>query len=295
MVELVNTLAIGNDLGECVVWDGRTGHLWWVDINARMLLRADAGLSAVEQYRFRERLASFALTTEQSKILGAFESGLAKIVPGSDAEMLVEIEAENPGSRLNDGRVDPYGRFWIGSMIEDAGVSTARAKLYRFSVSEGLEVFRSGIQISNGLCWDQERARMYFADSPTGKILLASMVDGEPREFADFADALPGAHPDGATVDKDGFVWSAQWGAGAVVRYAPDGSVDMIIRVPCPQPTCVAFGGPGLSSLYVTSARVGLTEAELARYPNSGAVFVYDTDYRGVPEPIFQLHGAAGA
>ena len=136
---------------------------------------------------------------------------------------------------------------------------------------------------------------MYFADSPTGKILVASMVDGEPREFADFADALPGAHPDGATVDKDGFVWSAQWGAGAVVRYAPDGSVDMIIRVPCPQPTCVAFGGPGLSSLYVTSARVGLTEAELARYPNSGAVFVYDTDYRGVPEPIFQLHGAAGA
>lgn len=289
MIELVRTLPVGNELGECVLWDWRDETLWWVDIVGCELYRFDPGSQTMDVFELPERLASFALTDRPPTILGAFETGFGGFTPGSAVDFLARVELANPGCRMNDGRVDPLGRFWAGSMVEEEEREGRAGSLYRFAPPDGAIEYRSGIQISNSLCWDAEGSRMYFADSPTGQILVAPMIGGEPGEFVEFATALPGAHPDGAVVDSEGYLWSAQWGAGSVVRYSPDGEIDQMVEVSCPQPTCVTFGGPDLRQLYVTSARQGLDEIQLAEYPDSGAVFIFDTPYRGVPESICRL------
>ena len=151
----------------------------------------------------------------------------------------------------------------------------------------------TGIAISNSICFSPDGRHLYFADTPHRLILRYDIDRGDRRDLqsAVFARTPPGAFPDGSNVDAEGHLWNAQWGAGRVVRYAPDGSISGAIDVPASQVSCVAFGGADLDLLFVTSARVDLSPAALEREPHAGDLFVYKVNVKGLAEPRF----AAGA
>ena len=188
--------------------------------------------------------------------------------------------------RLNDGRVDRQGRFWIGGMVEDPARPSA-ARLYRIGQGR-IAPQLDGLGIANGLCWSPDGTVCYFADSRQ-KVIWRFAFDPDRGTLSDrqeFARPPAGA-PDGATVDAEGYVWSALWGGGSVVRYAPDGRLDRVVTVPVSQPTCVAFGGPELDLLFVTSAATGLGGSETG----AGDLFVYNAQVRGLPESRFKSDG----
>jgi L-arabinonolactonase len=295
MAELIDTIPVGNALGEGVVWDHENGVLWWTDIQERTLFRYDPGTRKVDRIATPERLCSFGLVRGHKLLLAAFETGLALFNPASGKTVwLARPHADIPELRFNDGRVDRQGRFWTGTMVEDDAPKAA-AHLYRLDRQGQLHRKASGIRISNGICWSPDSTRFYFSDSPS-RTIYAYDFDAALGEIANrrvFATTPEGAYPDGANVDAEGFLWSAHWGAGRVVRYTPDGEVDRVIDVPASQPTCIAFGGPDLNLLYVTSARDGLKKDELLRHPSAGHLFVYRVDVCGLPDPRFAFEGNA--
>jgi L-arabinonolactonase len=290
-MQLVETIGVGNTLGEGVQWDVASQSLWWTDIQERRLHRYDWAARKLETFPTPERIGSFGLIEKSSAIVAAFESGIALYEPrGGTPKWLARPDATLPGVRFNDGRVDRQGRFWAGTMVETEP-RTGRANLYCVDGSGQARKRESGIMISNGICWSPDSSRFYFADSALRTIYS---YDFNPNTGAianrrEFVQTPGDAHPDGANVDAEGYVWSAHWGAGRVVRYAPDGEIDRILEVPASQPTCVAFGGPGLDLLFVTSARDGLSARELARQPSAGDIFVYKIGCVGLAENQFIL------
>jgi sugar lactone lactonase YvrE len=285
----VDVLSARNIVGECVLWDWRRERLWWTDIQGSELYCYDWADADIEIMSTPERVGSFGFVAGSERLITAFASGIALYsVEDGATEWLARPESIVPGIRFNDGRVDRRGRFWSGTMVENARC-TASGNLYSVARSQ-VRSHVSGIRISNGLCVSPDGNQLYFADSPTHTIFAYELREpdgalGPRRVFARTAD---NAQPDGAAIDVDGCIWSAHWGAGCVVRYTPDGRIDRTIEVPCCQPTCVCFAGPDLDVLCVTSAREGLDEASLQSEPQAGAVFLYRTGVQGLPEPEYQ-------
>jgi sugar lactone lactonase YvrE len=162
--------------------------------------------------------------------------------------------------------------------------------LYSIDAAHGVRSHVHDLRISNGLCVSPDGTRLYFADSPTRTISVYELIEPEgilgKRRL--FATTPPGAYPDGATVDADGCLWSAHWGAGCVVRYTPEGRIDRTLRVPTRQPSCVCFAGPDLDILCVSSAREGLDELVLDTEPHAGDIFLYRTGIHGLPESEYR-------
>jgi sugar lactone lactonase YvrE len=285
-MELVETIRAANTLGEGIHWDLKTQAAWWTDIQERKLLRYDPRTRALQTFAMPERVGSFALTGDGSRVIAAFESGFALVdLAGGSPSWLGKPDAALAGLRFNDGRVDRQGRFWAGTM-EEIEPRKGLGSLYCVERDGAVHRRETGIMISNGLCWSADGRRMYFADSPLRIIYCYDFdpVRGEISNRRVFARTPEGAHPDGATVDAQGYLWSAHWGAGAVVRYTPEGHVDRVLAVPASQPTCVAFGGAALDLLFVTSARDGLQAEALAAQSGAGDVFVYKMDVKGLPD-----------
>jgi len=287
MTSPIDIIPAKNVLGEGVSWDHETQTLWWTDIQARRLFRHDFATRATESFATPERLTAFGFAREPGKFIAAFETGIALYEPRmQEVSWLCRPHLETPDIRFNDGRVDRQGRFWTGTMIEGPAAAPNSAALYSIDHTRSLRAHADGIAISNGICWSADGTRMYFADSPRRTIYVYDF-DCEAGTIANrrvFARTPDGAYPDGANIDSQGFLWSAHWGAGKVVRYAPNGAVDREIAVPAEQPTCVAFGGPDLDLLFVSSARDGLADDALARQPSAGDVFVYKAPVPGIPD-----------
>jgi sugar lactone lactonase YvrE len=287
VARLVSIISVRCELGECPVWDERGGCLWWTDIQSRVLYRWNQIADRVDSFRAPERIGSFGLTEEPDGLICAFESGFWRFEPESGTcDRLGLTGRGREGCRMNDGRVDRSGYFWAGSMVEVDSAPGGRGALYRYDGNGRFSIHLDEITIANGICWSPDGGLMYFTDSPTGRIQRYEMSASGLSDGIDFAAGLQGAHPDGAVVDAEGCVWSAQWGRAAVLRLSPGGELEAVLGVPCPQPTCVAFGGPDHRTLFVTTARTGLSQSQLAEYPDSGAVFVYETDIQGIAEPI---------
>jgi L-arabinonolactonase len=290
-MELIDTIRVGNTLGEGVQWDAANQALWWTDIQERRLHRYDWAARQLETFSAPERIGSFGLIGGSKWLIAAFESGIALYEPrGGTTKWLSRPDAELTGVRFNDGRVDRQGRFWAGTM-EETEPRSSRANLYCVDGNGVAHKRESGVTISNGICWSPDSSRFYFADSPKQMIYAYDFnsATGTIANRREFVRTPEGASPDGANVDAEGFLWSAHWGAGQVVRYTPEGEIDTILEVPASQPTCVAFGGPGLDLLFVTSAREGLSEMELSRQPGAGDVFVYKSGCIGLAENQFIL------
>jgi L-arabinonolactonase len=287
---LIDTVPCANLLGEGVQWNPQDGCFWWTDIAAAKLFRYNIRLQQLSQWDLPERLGCFAFAKKDARILAAFESGFAWFdIASGDLEWIAKPEAHLQGNRANDGRCDRQGRFWMGTIVEQKNHPEQSAGLYCLAKDQTVSQHFSGLHISNALCWSPDSRKLYHADSPTHSIRVYDF-DAETGELSNpdiFAHTEIGVEPDGACVDADGFVWNAQWGGSRVVRYAPDGSKNLLVDLPVTQVTCVAFGGPQLNLLAVTSARIGLSDEALARQPQAGNLFIFETDFSGLLESRF--------
>lgn len=283
------------ELGECALWCGALGALYWTDIDGRTVSRRHAD-GSVRRWAMPDRVACFALCADPSRLLLGLASGVALYDLDRAALLspVVPVEPGQPRTRLNDGRCDPQGRFVFG-MFDQSPEPAPIGGVYR--VGADLAVERLPLPpaaILNSLAFSPDGRTLYWADSPTREIRCCDYrADGglgAPRVFARLP-AGDDAVPDGSAIDAEGGLWNAQWGGGRVVRYGADGAETGRVALPVPQPSCVAFGGESLDRLYVTSARKGLDAAALRAAPHSGGVFEALPGRRGLPEHRF---GAAG-
>lgn len=219
----------------------------------------------------------------------ALRSGFASVdFETGDSTTINNPIAGTSDMRFNDGRCDRRGRFWAGTLHEKRQAGTAA--LYRLDPDASCHKMFGGITVANGLAWSPDDQTMYFADSHV-RTIFSFEFDPDtgalgPRRV--FAELPAGAGvPDGATVDAEGFLWSANFDGGCITRYASDGRVERVIWMPVVRPTSCAFGGDGLNTLYITSASSGLSAEQLARSPFAGGIFALDPGVKGLPEPCF--------
>ena len=277
-------------LGECPLWDERTGTLWWIDIRAPAVRRLDPPSGEVRSWPLPELVGSIALTTDPSLLLVALSTRIALFDPATNRlQTLAESGFTNPDHRFNDGRCDRQGRFWVGSMNNITRAPEGR--LYRFDRAGSLQEVAAGICIPNSLAFSPDGRTLYFADSLQHRIDAYAYAPesgrlGSRRVLAHIA---PPAFPDGSCIDADGFLWNAEFHGGRLARHAPDGRLDRIVDLPVQRPTCCTFGGPDFRTLYVTSTSQRMTAAELDAEPLAGALLALDVGVRGLPEPRFVI------
>jgi L-arabinonolactonase len=279
-----------NTLGEGVTWCTRGQSLYWTDIHASVLWRYRPADGSTRRWTMPERLASFALCEDDGWLLLGLASGLAFF--HLESGELIRIADVEPGlsTRLNDGACDRQGRFVFGTLHEPSSGEARRAAggFYRLHANLVLEQLPLGpVAISNSIAFSPDGATMYYCDSMTRIVRRCSYGDSvaDARVHIDLSQQQ--GEPDGSAVDSEGGLWNAEWGSGRVVRYDRDGKQTLVIDVPARQPTRAAFGGERLNTLYITSARDGLSAQALAEDPQAGGVFAIEVPFTGVPEPRF--------
>ncbi|MEE8171424.1 MAG: SMP-30/gluconolactonase/LRE family protein [Alphaproteobacteria bacterium] len=276
-------------LGEVPVWDAAAGRLWWTDVFRPAIHRLDAASGKVESWTPPDKVHSFALR-EAGGLVIAGRKGFALYDPENETyELLHDPREDREGTLLNDGRTDRQGRFWAGSM--DKMLKRPSGHLYRLDADHQSFAMADGITLSNGMAFSPDGGTLYCADSLL-KNIFSFDLDTETGGLANkrvFAEtgALPGI-PDGATVDAEGYLWSARFDGGRVLRHAPDGSVVQEIAFPVSRVTSCALGGADLKTLYVTSAFFRLTDEQRAAEPLAGALFAVKVDVPGLPEPRYR-------
>ena len=291
-IELIHTIKCHNLLGEGVQWNTADKSFWWTDILSKKLFRYQLAAQALDCWDLPERLGCFAFTDKRQEILCAFESGIAWYhIENQTCEWIAKPESYWPGNRMNDGRCDRQGRFWVGSITEDKHYPEQSASLYCLDSKRHLSQHLSGLHISNALCWSVDSSKLYHADSPSHKIHIYDF-DKESGRLSNkklFVEVEKEIDPDGATIDADDYLWNAQWGGWRVVRYNPNGTEDFRLNMPVANATCIAFGGEDFSLLAVTSASIGLSADDLLKQPDAGNLFIFKTDFAGVAESKFLM------
>lgn len=287
-MEIAIVVSACDILGEGVVWSARAGRVLWTDIVGKKLWSFDPVSRVASSVDLSERLTCFAPTRDGS-LLAGFAGGLGVHVDGR-AEIRWPIEQDQPTTRLNDGRLDREGRFVFGTMDEgDAGPKPI-ASVWSFDGSSPPMKLLSGLRITNSLAFSPDGRTMYVADTPTRTIWAYDYsIDGTASNGRLFVEVdRGGGYPDGSTVDSDGYLWNCEWEGHRVVRYDPRGRVDRIVRLPVSKPTCCAFGGDDLSTLYITSARYGMTEDQIRAEPDAGSLLAIVPGVRGLADSLFK-------
>ena len=275
-------------LGEGVIWDKSRHCVWWVDIESREILRHNVMEASYEVWPMSKRPTAIALT-RSNQLLVSCDDELFFFDPENTIfTSILTVNHPTPAIQFNDGTCDRAGNFWIGSMDEDGGHPIG--SLYQFTPDHDLHKVIDGIGISNGIAFSPDGGILYFADSSTGEMTSWDYDPGQGRILSQRSfgcnERIPGT-PDGATIDRDGYLWSARWDGWCIIRHSPDGTIDQEIKLPVQRPTNCVFGGSRLSTLYVTTARSGLKESELSAQPLAGCLLAIETPYTGIEEPIF--------
>lgn len=272
-------------LGEGPCWHAKEQVLYWIDILAQKLHRFDPDSGDDQQWDIGELLGTVA-PRESGGLILALEDGLALFDPSTaKLERLPTIDAREE-TRFNDGKCDPRGRFWVGTM-DKVQESRPLGSLYRIDPEGAVHVMQRDITISNGLAWSPDETTMYYIDSPTKTVVAFDNAPdtGEisnPRVVITLDDEQ--GFPDGMTIDNQGMLWIAHWGGQRVCRWDPGrGEVLETYRTPAPHTSCCCFGGPDLTDLYITTARKGLTPELYAEFPLSGHLFRLRTGVVGMP------------
>jgi sugar lactone lactonase YvrE len=275
-------LAARARLGECPLWDPRRRQLDWVDIYNHRVHQFDPETGDDSYIETPEVVGAIALT-ESDRLLVALSDQLAFLSPDTgEIESLRRVTFPHPDTRFNDGKCDARGRFWVGSISQQPG----NAALYRFDPDGTLHVMETGLTISNGLGWSPDGATFYLTDSPQRKI-YAYEFDVETgsishrRVLVDLGDEQ--VEPDGLVIDERGNLWSALWNGWCIVCFDPTGREVERIQLPVQRPTSLAFGGDDLTDLYVTTASVGLSQAEIRQGFHAGDLFRIASAVRGMP------------
>lgn len=279
-----------NTLAEGILWHSGRERLYWTDILGRTLWSCDAGGGGVATWSFDKRIGSFAFCADD-RILLALEDELALFDPESRSlTTIAPVEANEPRTRMNDGRIDRHGRFVFGGLDEQE--RKPYSAVYQFDGGSVAQLF-DGVGCANGIAFSPDGARMYFADT-AGKLIerISYESDGVLGARWPFATlTAEEGRPDGSCVDAEGGLWNAQYGGSRVQRFLPDGSRDIRVDLPVSQITCACFGGPVLDRLYITTGRENFTAAQATAEPTAGGIFVAEVGtafgVTGLPEEKF--------
>jgi L-arabinonolactonase len=286
-IELIDQIPCANILGEGVQWNHCEQAVWWTDIKSNKIFRYHLASKQLQSWATPEAVGCFAFVEGDDRIVLALASGFAWFDKTTGAiAWIAKPEAHLIGNRLNDGRVDRQGRFWAGSIVEQKNTPEQCAGLFCLNAAGQASQHLTGLAISNSLCWSLDSKKLYHADSPSHQINVydfdpSTGTLGEGKVFIQTTDDVD---PDGSCIDAEGHLWNAEWGGQRLVRYTPEGVENFVIKTPATQPTCMAFGGEDMNLLFVTSARIGLSDEALAAQPEAGNLFIYRTDFKGVNE-----------
>jgi sugar lactone lactonase YvrE len=285
-------LFTGNcELAEGPMWHAVLNSLFWVDILQKKLYQHNFTENKVTEYTLPYMPGAVVPTNIPNVLCLSLENGIANFdLQTQTFEYLQKYHQDRPDLRANDGKVDPEGNFWIGTMSKTC--QEAAGSLYVFTTKQGLQKKLGNTTISNGIAWSPDKNFMFYIDSWTHSIRkykyvgLETNMDQESiiiqnQELKFF---------DGMTIDTEGMLWVAHCGGACVRRWDPNTGKELLkIDFPCPKITSLTFGGPTLSTLFVTSAYEHLSESDRAKYPQSGQIFTIDTPYKGLPTNAFVM------
>jgi sugar lactone lactonase YvrE len=279
-----------SDLGEGPVWDDRRSRLYWVDITQGCLRWLDAGAHSQVTWRIGGTLGFVALTTDPGRLVAGHNSTLVELqLDSRQVEPRANLEPAGGPLRCNDGKCDPAGRLWAGTMRW--GGDTRPGSLYVVDSAWRPASKLTGLAIANGLAWHRERREMYFVDSPTRRIDRFDWDAGTGHlvRKSPLAEYGPrDGSPDGLTIDAEGNLWVAFWGAGCVRRIdGRSGRTLARVDVPAAHVTSCTFGGAAEATLFITTAAAEVSDAQRAAQPLAGAVFAVETGVRGLPADRF--------
>jgi sugar lactone lactonase YvrE len=278
-------------VGESPVWHPREQSLYWVDIQQKKIHRFHPGSGVNETFSLPEIVTCIALRHAGGLVL-TLKKHFATYQPKTgELDLLGDVERGLPNNRFNDGKCDPQGRFWAGTM-DAINWSAPAGTLFRMDAGKNIAPMQRNVICSNGSGWSPDGRTMYFTESFRYSIFA---YDFEPekgeisgRRLFVTLDRNGGGFPDGMTVDAEGFVWSNVVGLGQIRRYDPQGKLERFVQLPVPRATDCTFGGQDLKTLYVTSARETMTPKQLAAAPLSGSLFAIDCESRGLPSTPFR-------
>jgi sugar lactone lactonase YvrE len=271
-----------NQLGEGPVWCPRTQALWWIDVQQPTLWKWTHTTASVERWKLPKPPANISLL-EDGAILIMFRTRAAIFREDTPELQWLDLSSLKLGEeRFNDSKVDRLGRLWVGTL--DRAVSRPLGRLYRMEAGMSFHAVDAGFPLSNGIGWSPDSRKLYFSETHERRIYhydfdLASGNATNRQVLVQLPEG-PGG-PDGLTVDAEGGIWCALFDRGCVNRYLPTGELDQSIEMPVTRPTSCTIGGPALRTLYITSARLGLSAEELVRQMSAGSVFALELDQRG--------------
>jgi sugar lactone lactonase YvrE len=276
-------------LGEGPHWDHAAARLYWVNIEGKQLRSYDPKTKNEKIYTFDKKISAVVPAAAGGWIL-ALQDGLYRFSEDQQEQRIAAVEPELPRNRLNDAKCDSSGRLWFGTMSMD--FTKAAGSLYVMELDGQVRRVLTGISISNGLAWDDQRGRMYYIDTATRGVdvmdydVQSGTVDNRRSVFM-FPEGV--GDPDGMTIDREGMLWVAHWGGGCVSRWNPHTGEQLAkVEVPAKNVTSCTFGGDAFDELYITTARDGMSEEELQRWPHAGGLFKFKAGVQGVEANIFK-------
>jgi sugar lactone lactonase YvrE len=286
----------GDGTGEGAVWHEGEQALYWVDISRFLIHRYDPASRATWSWFFDQPPTTLALTDRADTIAVAVGGRIVLWQPRTDSRADFVLAEDNwPAVRLNDGRADPAGNLWVGSMQNNVAedgtgkpiTDEAAGRLFRIGGNGGVTMVKAGIGISNTFGWSPDATRFYFADTLTNVIdvydydaAAGTIANGRP-----FFAGFDRGSPDGSAVDSEGTLWNARYGGGCIVRVTPDGKVAGLIEMPCENVTTCTFGGPDLKTLYVTTAAGGSGVGRRL----AGSLYAVEMEVPGLSENRFEI------
>ena len=283
--------------GEGTVWSEQSSCLYWTDIGEQRIFQYCPATQTTKRWPLPDSAGCLGLI-DAGRLLVVMRKAIAIAHLNTsragqlDLTVIEHFEHHQPYTHSNDGRADRHGHFVFGTM-DTHSAKESRGQIYQFSMRHGLRTLAlPRVSIPNSICFSPDGGTMYFCDSVTPQIFACDYDPehartGRPRLFATLDQT--DAEPDGSIIDAEGYLWNAQWRAWRIVRYSPRGKVDHIIPMPIKNPTCPAFGGPQLQTLFVISSRMDHSPDELDQSPQAGGLFAIETGISGLPESPIEM------
>jgi sugar lactone lactonase YvrE len=276
-------------LGETPLWSPRDRSVWWLDIDGRCVHRYKPATAQHTVHGFDAGYVGSLALAQDGRLLVGLDLALHAFDPSTGTlDLVAQVEPRERDNRLNDGRCDARGRFWVGTM--DNQLTRPNGAFYRVDPDGSVTRWFGDVIVSNTVALSPDQRTLYFSDTRRYTTWAFDLdadrgTIGNRRVFVDYT--ATGERPDGACVDAEDCIWTAMFAGGRVVRYTPDARVERVIRLPVTNPTCVCLGGDDLRTLYITTARKFLSERELCDEPLAGALLAVDVDVPGLPEATF--------
>ena len=293
-VELYNDCK--NLLGEGITWSVDQENLYWLDVVIpSKLFQLHLPTNKLSTFIMPEMISSISIRSKKDLIIASQYGVYNYNLTSNNFTRLIETEPLLKFNRSNDGASDIKGRFWFGTMQnnldeegQDIPITKNSGSLYRLNTDLTLDKIESNLGIPNTFIWNPDNTKFYFTDSMEGIIYSYDFNEksGEITNKTNFATFNRGV-PDGSTMDNEGFVWNCRWGGSCVVRFDPLGRVDRVLEVPVENVTNCVFGGKDLKTLFITTARQGLSKEYVTKNPYAGSLFAIDLSIKGIEDNNF--------